>query len=50
MRAFAHSVADAFCDTPASVSVMTAWATERAALEHMIENFGSGVFACVMDR
>ena len=29
---------------------MTAWATERAALEHMIENFGSGVFACVMDR
>ena len=31
-------------------SVMTAWATERAALEHMIENFGSGVFACVMDR
>jgi hypothetical protein len=29
---------------------MTAWATERAALEHMIENFGTGVFACVMDR
>jgi hypothetical protein len=29
---------------------MTAWATERAAIEHMIENFGSGVFACVMDR
>ena len=29
---------------------MTAWSTERAALEHMIENFGSGVFACVMDR
>jgi hypothetical protein len=36
------------CRRPASV--MTAWATERAALEHMIENFGAGVFACVMDR
>ena len=31
-------------------SVMTAWATERAAIENMIERFGSGVFACVMDR
>ena len=31
-------------------SVMTAWDTERAALVHMIENFGSGAFACVMDR
>ncbi len=31
-------------------SVMTAWATERAAIENMIDRFGSGVFACVMDR
>eukprot|EP00195_Chlamydomonas_chlamydogama_P007155 CAMPEP_0202896810 /NCGR_PEP_ID=MMETSP1392-20130828/5728_1 /ASSEMBLY_ACC=CAM_ASM_000868 /TAXON_ID=225041 /ORGANISM="Chlamydomonas chlamydogama, Strain SAG 11-48b" /LENGTH=503 /DNA_ID=CAMNT_0049582287 /DNA_START=382 /DNA_END=1893 /DNA_ORIENTATION=+ len=30
-------------------SVMTAWPTERAAMENMIENFGTGVFACVMD-
>ncbi len=31
-------------------SVMTSWATERAALEHMIDKFGEGTFACVMDR
>ncbi|KAJ9525932.1 hypothetical protein QJQ45_009410 [Haematococcus lacustris] len=30
-------------------SVMTAWPTERAAIENMIEHFGTGVFACVMD-
>ena len=30
-------------------SVMTAWHTEREAMENMIENFGSGLFACVMD-
>lgn len=30
-------------------SVMTSWATERAAIENMIENFGTGAFACVMD-
>jgi len=30
-------------------SVMTAWPTEQAAIENMIEHFGSGVFACVMD-
>lgn len=30
-------------------SVMTSWTTEQAALEHMIDKFGSGVFACVMD-
>ena len=45
-----RAVADTFCGSLDSVSVMTAWATEREALEHMIENFGSGVFACVMDR
>lgn len=28
---------------------MTAWRTEREALEHMIDQFGSGLFACVMD-
>jgi len=28
---------------------MMAWATEQAALEHMIEKFGSGTYACVMD-
>ena len=30
-------------------SVMTAWRTEREALENMIDQFGTGVFACVMD-
>ena len=30
-------------------SVMTAWRTEREALENMIDRFGTGVFACVMD-
>ena len=30
-------------------SVMTAWHTEREAMENMIEHFGSGLFACVMD-
>ena len=29
-------------------SVMT-WATERAAIENMIDRFGDGLFACVMD-
>jgi hypothetical protein len=28
---------------------MTAWHDEAAAITNMIENFGSGVFACVMD-
>jgi nicotinamide phosphoribosyltransferase len=28
---------------------MTAWSTELEALEVMVENFGSGVFACVLD-
>ncbi len=30
-------------------SVMTAWRTEREALENMIDQFGMGIFACVMD-
>ena len=30
-------------------SVMTAWQTEQAAIENMISQFGSGMFACVMD-
>eukprot|EP00201_Polytomella_parva_P021489 CAMPEP_0175040196 /NCGR_PEP_ID=MMETSP0052_2-20121109/1109_1 /TAXON_ID=51329 ORGANISM="Polytomella parva, Strain SAG 63-3" /NCGR_SAMPLE_ID=MMETSP0052_2 /ASSEMBLY_ACC=CAM_ASM_000194 /LENGTH=347 /DNA_ID=CAMNT_0016302341 /DNA_START=778 /DNA_END=1821 /DNA_ORIENTATION=+ len=30
-------------------SVMTSWPTELLALENLIENFGSGIFACVMD-
>ena len=30
-------------------SVMTAWRTEQQALANMIEQFGTGVFACVMD-
>ena len=30
-------------------SVMTAWPNEQAAIENMIEHFGSGIFACVMD-
>ena len=28
---------------------MTAWPTEQAAIENMIEHFGGGLFACVMD-
>lgn len=30
-------------------SVMTAWHTEREALKKMIEQYGTGVFATVMD-
>lgn len=30
-------------------SVMTSWHTERQALQHMIQEFGTGLFACVMD-
>lgn len=30
-------------------SVMTSWSTEKAAMENMIQKFGDGVFACVMD-
>ena len=30
-------------------SVMTAWHTEKAAIENMIDHFGDGLFACVMD-
>ena len=30
-------------------SVMTAWPSERQAIENMINHFGSGLFACVMD-
>ena len=30
-------------------SVMTAWRTEREAMENMIEHFSSGLLACVMD-
>ena len=30
-------------------SVMTAWTSERQAIENMIEAFGTGFFACVMD-
>lgn len=30
-------------------SVMTSWPSEQAAIENMIDKFGSGVFACVMD-
>lgn len=30
-------------------SVMTAWHTEKAAIENMIDQFGDGLFACVMD-
>lgn len=30
-------------------SVMTAWASERQAIENMINQFGDGLFACVMD-
>lgn len=28
---------------------MTAWPSEQAAIENMIDHFGSGIFACVMD-
>jgi len=42
-KAVAHSI-------PATEhSVMTAWRTEKEAIEHMIDRFGTGVFACVMD-
>ena len=30
-------------------SVMTAWGSERQAIENMINHFGGGLFACVMD-
>jgi nicotinamide phosphoribosyltransferase len=30
-------------------SVMTSWPSERKAILNMISQFGSGVFACVMD-
>lgn len=30
-------------------SVMTAWPTEAAAMENMVDNFGTGIYACVMD-
>eukprot|EP00894_Picocystis_sp_ML_P000703 jgi/Pico_ML_1/51220/g2293.t1 len=30
-------------------SVMTAWDTEKQALETMIEHYGDGIYACVMD-
>lgn len=30
-------------------SVMTAWRTEQEALENMIDHFGTGILACVMD-
>ena len=30
-------------------SVMTSYLTEKQAMEHMIKQFGSGVFAIVMD-
>lgn len=30
-------------------SIMTSWKTEIAAVENMIEKFGSGVYAMVMD-
>ncbi|RUP47021.1 nicotinate phosphoribosyltransferase family-domain-containing protein [Jimgerdemannia flammicorona] len=30
-------------------SVMTSWKTEREAIKRMIDRFGIGVFACVMD-
>lgn len=28
---------------------MTAWPTEAAAMENMVDNFGTGIYACVMD-
>jgi nicotinic acid phosphoribosyltransferase len=30
-------------------SVMTSWRTEREAIENMIDKYGTGVFACVLD-
>lgn len=30
-------------------SVMTAWATEKEAIDNMLDHFGSGLFSCVMD-
>ncbi|KAG2442447.1 hypothetical protein HXX76_002533 [Chlamydomonas incerta] len=30
-------------------SVMTAWPTEAAAINNMIDHFGTGIYACVMD-
>lgn len=30
-------------------SVMTSWPTERAAMVNMIQHFGTGTFAIVMD-
>eukprot|EP00158_Paraphelidium_tribonemae_P004455 Partr_v1_DN26764_c0_g1_i4_m8754 putative nicotinamide len=30
-------------------SVMTAWPSEREAMDNLIEHYGEGVFACVMD-
>ncbi len=30
-------------------SVMTAWPAERDAIERMIDEFGDGLFACVLD-
>lgn len=30
-------------------SVMTAWPSERAAIDNMIDQYGDGLFACVMD-
>ncbi|GLC38639.1 hypothetical protein PLESTB_000455100 [Pleodorina starrii] len=30
-------------------SVMTSWPTEAAAMNNMIDNFGTGIYACVMD-
>lgn len=30
-------------------SVMTCWPSEREAIGNMIDHFGSGLFACVMD-
>lgn len=30
-------------------SVMTAWPSEKAAIDNMIDQYGDGLFACVMD-
>ena len=30
-------------------SVMTSWATEKEAIDNMLDHFGSGLFSCVMD-
>ncbi len=30
-------------------SVMTSWRTEQAAMENMMEQFGTGLYAIVMD-